>query len=151
MKAVKRFVVCGIGNRLRSDDAVGPMVIERLRAKRFPETVLLVDCGSTPEGFSRKITEFEPDTVIIVDAVEMDRMAGDIDEIPLEKVKQQMATTHKMPITMFIEYLERRLPNAEIVFFGVQKASTTFGEKTSPEVELAVGKAAELVANMLSS
>ena len=66
-----KIAVCGIGNRLRGDDAAGPLVIDML-AQSFPaENVLLLDCGTVPERFTSKIVSFSPDMLIIVDAVDM--------------------------------------------------------------------------------
>jgi hydrogenase 3 maturation protease len=152
--ALKRTVVCGIGNTLRGDDGAGPMVIKGLR-RRLGGTdagkrggnagVLLLDCGSAPENFSGKVLEFGPEKVIIIDAVEMGRRPGAVDEIGLERVKKAMATTHKMPVTVFIEYLQRSLPAAEIVFIGIQQKSTGFGAEMSSEVGKAAG---ELIRNL---
>jgi len=132
---MKRFVICGIGNRLRGDDAVGPLVIEELAKKQFPETVLLLDCGSVPESYAKKIISFEPDMIVMVDAVQMNRIAGDVAEIPTEKIKGMLATTHKMPITLFIDYLQRSLPEAEVMFIGIQQSSTLFGSEISKECQ----------------
>ncbi len=141
MNANKRTAICGIGNELRGDDAVGPLVIEGLRAKNLPETVLLIDCGSTPENFAGKVLQFGPDRIIIIEAVEMGRVPGSIAEIPTEKIKAQLATTHKMPITLFIDHLQRSLPGAEIIFIGVQQSRTGFGEKMSTECRGALERA----------
>ena len=135
---MKRIVVCGIGNRLRGDDAIGPLVIDELKKKSLPETIMLIDCGLTPEGFASRVISFEPDIIIMIDAVEMNRLAGEVADIPTEKIKAQLATTHKMPITLFIDYLQRSLPKVEIVFIGIQQLSTTFGEEMSKECKNAV-------------
>jgi len=137
-RTTKRIVVCGIGNRLRGDDAVGPMVIDELQKKNPPETTMLLDCGLTPEGFAGKVISFEPDMIIIIDAVEMNRLPGEVADIPAEKIKAQLATTHKMPITLFIDYLQRSLPKAEIAFIGIQQSTTTFGEGMSNACKKAV-------------
>jgi len=141
-QVMKRVVVCGIGNRLRGDDAVGPLVIDELKKKGQPETTLLLDCGTVPEGFAGKIIGFEPDIIIIVDAVRMNRPAGEVAEVPIEKIKHHLATTHKMPVTLFIDYLQRSLPNAELTFIGIQQAATIFGEGLSNECRKAIATAA---------
>jgi hydrogenase 3 maturation protease len=138
-----RIVVCGIGNRLRGDDAVGPMVIDEIGEQfidRINNDIMLVDCGSVPEGFAKNIISFRPDKIVIIDAVEMNRPPGEVADIPIEKIKQQLATTHKMPITLFIDYLQRSLPKSEIEFIGIQKANTMFGAGMSDECKAAIGK-----------
>jgi hydrogenase 3 maturation protease len=148
---MKRIAVCGIGNRLRGDDAVGPLMINELAKRDLPENVLLLDCGSTPEALSGKIIGLEPDLIILVDAVQMNRMPGEVEAIPIDKIKSMLATTHKMPITMFIEYLQRSLPKAEFVFIGIQHSSTVFGEELSRECRESIPKAASMIENLFNN
>ena len=144
MKAkITKTAICGIGNRLRGDDGAGPAVIDRLKKRSLPKSALLLDCGQAPESFAGKILSSRPDTIIIIDAVEMDRPPGSIEEIPAERIKAQLATTHKMPITLFMEYLQRSLPDTEIVFMGIQQKRTGFGDEMSKECKQAVEKAAD--------
>ena len=147
----KRIVICGIGNGLRADDAVGPLVIDKLqkRSNELPERIMLLDCGSTPERYAGKIIDFNPDTIILVDAVQMNRMAGEVVDVPVEKIKSMLTTTHKMPITLFIDYLQKSLPDMDVVFIGIQQASTIFGEELSDEcrasVPISVGKIMSII------
>lgn len=141
----KRIVVCGIGNRIRGDDAVGPLTIDELNKKTWPESILLLDCGPTPEALSSKVIKFEPGLIILVDAVQMNRLPGEVETIPIGKIKSMLATTHKMPITMFIEYLQNSLPKAEIVFIGIQQSSTVFGEELSNECGAAIAESTRMI------
>lgn len=145
---MKKFVVCGVGNRLRGDDAVGPMVVDELKKRNQPETVMLLDCGSTPERYAGKIIGFGPDIIIIIDAVEMNRMAGEVHEIPTEKIRGMFATTHKMPITLFIDYLQKSLTSSEIIFIGIQQATTVFGAAISEECQKSIKVTTDKVENI---
>jgi len=146
---MSRFVVCGIGSRLRADDAAGPLVIDELRKRDLPQPVLLLDCGPAPESFAGKILSFRPDTIIMVDAVQMNRPPGEIAEIPADRIKGMFSTTHKMPLTLFIEYMQRSLPKAKIAFFGIQQGSTVFGKGPGEECKKAVYEAASIVEKTL--
>ena len=148
-KDAKRIVVCGIGNRLRGDDAVGPLTIDELKKKTWPESILLLDCGSTPEAMSGKIIKFEPDLIILVDSVQMNRLPGEVEKIPIDKIKSMLATTHKMPITMFIEYLQNSLPAADIIFIGMQQSSTVFGGEVSKECGAAIADVMHMIEKYL--
>jgi len=144
-----RFVVCGIGNRLRGDDAVGPLVIDELRKRGLPDSAMLLDCGPAPESFAGKIIGFAPDAIVMADAVQMNRPAGEVAEIPVDKIKGMFATTHKMPLTLFIEYMQRSLPKAKIAFFGIQQGSTVFGKGPGKECKKAVQTAAGMIEKRL--
>ncbi|RLI96435.1 MAG: hydrogenase maturation peptidase HycI [Candidatus Aenigmatarchaeota archaeon] len=142
-----RAVVCGIGNVLRGDDAIGPMAIERMRG--MFDGVLLVDCGPAPENFAGKIVKEKPSAVIIIDAVEMGDRPGTVKEIPVDKVKAEFATTHKMPITVFIEYLQKNT-EADITFIGVQQKSTGFGHEMSDECASSVDDVICMVSKLVA-
>lgn len=60
------WLVIGIGNRLRGDDAIGPCVAERLGARQFPNVRVLMVQQLTPELAVQLATV---DAVIFVDAI----------------------------------------------------------------------------------
>ena len=139
-------VVCGIGNRMRGDDAIGPLVTDRLRGRTDAE---LIDCGESPESYLGKIEKLKPAKIIIVDAVEMDKSPGTVSVIDTKLIKGVVMSSHNMPMTLFLEYAESRL-KAKIVFVGVQPSSTAFCEGLSPECSKAFGAAAEEVLKLIN-
>jgi len=67
-----KVCVCGVGNRMRGDDGIGPKVIEELEKTHSNEKdILLLDAQANPENFVRDIENFKPDKLIIIDAVEI--------------------------------------------------------------------------------
>jgi hydrogenase 3 maturation protease len=142
-----KVAVCGIGNPLRADDGAGPAVIEKLQSCLKSEDVLLLDCGSTPENQLKTIQNFRPDRIVIIDAVDIKKPAGTVETIDTKKIAGEMMSTHKLPISLFIKYLQRSL-DSEIIFIGVQPKTTLFGEQMSRECAGAVEKAAEIVAEI---
>lgn len=68
MTAPPTIAVFGLGNVLLGDDAVGPFVVELLRARyELPENVLVADLG-TP-GIGLPVYLSEADAVVLVDAI----------------------------------------------------------------------------------
>lgn len=67
------LTVIGVGNRLRGDDAIGPLLIDEL-ARQQLEDVELVDAGSDALG----ILEYLEDrrAVVVLDACHMGRSPG---------------------------------------------------------------------------
>ena len=71
--------VLGLGNVLLGDDAVGPFVVELLRARyELPDTVTVIDLGTPGLGLPAYLSE--SDAVIFVDAV---AAAGEPGEVRL--------------------------------------------------------------------
>src|SRR4051812_7497360 len=63
------MIVIGVGNPYRSDDGVGPYVVERLRAHGIPDNLLAESLGETTE----LIDLWDgADVAIVVDAVRCD-------------------------------------------------------------------------------
>lgn len=144
-----RCVVCGVGNRLRGDDAVGPVVVEKLR-ERFSSSddLLFIDCGSAPENFLSKIKKFGPSKVVVVDAVELGRDAGAVEVVDTSRIKGFLHSTHQLPLSLFVGYLEKE-GRCKIVFVGVQPKAVGFGVALSRECEGAIDRAVEVVSLMI--
>jgi hydrogenase 3 maturation protease len=107
------LVMC-IGNRDGGDDAVGPYIADKLKNTN----INVLDCGTIPENYTFDVRKSNPDLVVIVDAVEMNLNPGEIRIIPKEKIGVAHISTHGIPISVLIKYLERSIK--EIIFIGIQ-------------------------------
>lgn len=125
-----RLVIMGIGNILKADDGFGPALIERLRGRIKAECI---DAGTTPENYAGKIAKLRPDTVLIVDAVHLDRAPGDYDILEQEDILRSGFTTHDMSPDMFMEYLQRE-SGSQIYMLGVQPKDISLGGEMSTEI-----------------
>ncbi len=114
-----------IGNRDGGDDAVGPYIANQLKST----TVDVLDCGTTPENYTSSVKKHDPKHLIIIDAVEMGLFPGEIRIVPKEKIGVMHISTHGIPISVLINYLERYVKN--IIFIGIQP-KTMSGEMTEP-------------------
>ncbi len=128
----ERVVVCGIGNRLRGDDATGVEAVESLMREVEDENVLFLLCESSPENFIGSIERFAPDKVVIVDAVDFGKAPGYVSHIDLHTVRGLNLSTHKLPLTLFLDYLQKKR-SFDTVFIGVQPKRTGLGEPMSME------------------
>jgi len=133
-----KTVLAGIGNTLKGDDAIGPEIVRSLEGK---VKVPLIDCGSVPENFTRKITELSPDTLIIIDAANWGGKAGEARLISVSEISSCGFSTHDASLEMFVNYLKSGLPGlVNVVIIGIQPAKLDFGEKISPEVSACMKK-----------
>lgn len=119
------YLIMCIGNPEGGDDAVGPYIAEKLK-KETSLTVL--NCGVIPENYTSVVKKNNPGKLVIIDAVDMGLEQGEIRIVPKEKIGLFTVSTHGMPISLLIQYLEQYVKN--IVLIGIQP-KTMSGEITA--------------------
>ena len=105
-----------IGNRDGGDDGIGPYVADTLKIDSPDVTVL--DCGITPENYTAVVKRHKPKTLVLIDAADMGLAAGDIRIIPKEKLGSMHISTHGIPLSVLITYLEQEADH--IIVIGIQ-------------------------------
>ena len=85
-----------------------------------------------------------PTHIILVDAVEMKKEPGYIRVVQKEEIANYNISTHAMPISFLIKFMETTI-NADIILVGIQPKNMELAEKISKEVE----KSIEIVVNTL--
>jgi hydrogenase 3 maturation protease len=134
---MKTAVMC-IGNRDGGDDAVGPYIADNLSRT---DTLFVLDCGTVPENFTSSVKQYSPTTLILIDATDMGLPPGTIRRIPKEKIGSMHVSTHNIPLSVLISYLEAYVD--DIILIGIQPKCT---EGTmSDEMK----KAAKIVVTMI--
>ena len=124
----KEIVVLGCGNILFGDDGFGSAVAERLQScSVLPRNVSAVNAGTSVRGilFDLILREKRPRKVIVIDAVDANRRAGeifriDIDEIPKNKVDD--FALHGMPTSNLLREL-RDFCHVEVIIIAGQVES----------------------------
>jgi len=139
-----KVAVCGIGNRIRGDDGVGPEAIAALRGNVDERDVLLVDCERSPENFLGELQAFSPEKVILIDAVDLGKPPGSIGMVDIHTIKKQTMSTHKLPLNLFIDYLQARM-RFKLLFIGIQPRQTGLDTEMSEECRQAIPLVSELV------
>ena len=107
-----------IGNKEGGDDSVGPYIADKIK-----DSLHVIDCGTTPENFTSIVKKQNPETLIIIDAAEMGLEPGEVRIIPKEKIGVMHISTHGIPVSVLIGYLEQYVKN--IVFIGIQPKKTS--------------------------
>lgn len=136
--------VIGVGNRWRSDDAAGLLVVDRLRARLDD----VVECEGEPVAM---IVAWQgAESVVLVDAVSSGAPPGTLHRLDASEEKLPgewfAASTHHLGVHDAVELARAlgKLPRRVIVI-GIEGARFGAGERLSPEVEAAVDAAAQLV------
>ncbi len=136
-----KLVIVGIGNPLRGDDGFGPRLVEEVRGKI---EAVCIDAGSAPESYTGKIARETPDTILLVDAVHLNKKPGEFSLLKKEEILKSGFSTHDMSPNLFIEYLEQQT-RAAIYLLGVQPTDISFGAEMSEPVKDAI---TELAGNL---
>src|SRR4030042_4224099 len=135
---MSRTIILGIGNRLGGDDAAGPAVVDRLNQRRqragapLSTDIMAIDAGTAPESYPSVIRQHQPDLLILVDAADMGLPAGALRVIPPKKISVLSFSTHHMPLSMFISYVEESC--GKVLLIGVQPERTEMGGPISKAV-----------------
>ena len=120
----KRILLMGVGNRLRGDDAVGPLLVERLQGQvDFP----LLDAGDVPENYLGPIEDAKAELVLIIDAVEMGANVGETAIFDIEQVQNMSVSTHTANLGLLFKVIppERR---PQVIMLGIQPGNMEFGQ-----------------------
>ena len=103
-----------------------------------------LDCGTVPENFTSKIKQLRPELVVFVDAAEMGLAPGEFRIIPKEKIKDVSCSTHNLPLSLMIDFLQQSM-DVDMPFIGVQPALVSDGEELSSEVLSGIKKLADVL------
>ena len=121
-------IVLGIGNRLGGDDAAGTHAVDMLNRGRKRATgssrseIMAIDTGTAPESYTSVIRQHRPDLLIMVDAADMGLPPSTLRIIPLEKISVLSFSTHHMPLSMLVSYVNEFC--GKILLVGVQPEGT---------------------------
>jgi hydrogenase 3 maturation protease len=142
-------IVLGIGNRLGGDDAAGTCLVDMLNQRQHKAKTLhsaeitAIDAGTAPESYTSVIRQHRPELLILVDAADMALPPGALRTIPREKISILSFSTHHMPLSMFISYVEEFC--GKVLLIGVQPERTEMGGRISKWVRKSMTELAEAI------
>ena len=134
----EKVLIIGVGNRMRGDDAVGPMAIDRLKESRdIPDTWMLVDAGEVPENALGLVEKEKPDRILLIDACDWGGEPGEVrffsaDEILTLPIRT--ISTHGVPLSFWVKMTLVDHPYLKIELLGVQAQSLEFNAPPTPAV-----------------
>lgn len=138
LKDHRKVFILGIGNDMRGDDAVGPILANRLFSEFQTQTdVVVVNGGSVPENYTGTIRRENPSHIIFLDAVEMRKETGHVKLVKKEEISNYSISTHAMPISFLIKYLESAV-DSKIILIGIQPKNMEVGQDISKKVEKSI-------------
>jgi hydrogenase 3 maturation protease len=142
LEGASRIAILGVGSDLRSDDAAGLLVAERVEKACGGKSAVLVVKGATaPENFTGPIVAFRPSHLVIVDCAELGSPPGSVRLFPAEEIGGVTSNTHALPLKIVIDYINRNHPCRAVVI-GIQPKGLDFDGEISGEVLAAVDRVA---------
>lgn len=126
-----RTLIIGVGNTLRGDDALGPLLVNELKGKVKAD---LLDAGEVPESYLGRIIDSQPDTIVVADAVEMQECPGTLAIIEIDELEKLGWSTHRMSLALFMKYLHGQT-GKDVFLVGVQPGTTELGQKMTSQME----------------
>lgn len=140
LKGYHKLVILGIGNEIKGDDGLGPAIAQKISSLLDKnENITIFDGGSVPENYTGLIRKENPTHIILVDAVNMKKDPGYIRVVRKEEIANYNVSTHAMPLSFLIKYLESTV-NAQLILIGIQPKNMGFTEPISKEVVESIDK-----------
>ncbi len=146
IRRIRKLAVLGVGNPDKGDDGAGPYcagLLKRLESAAA-DRLLVIDGRDVPESQTGPLRRFGPDLTLIIDAAAGGLAPGMISIVAREKISDAGVSTHHIPLTYLIRYLEESI-GSRVLVVGVEPATLEPGAPMTP----AVKKAAETVSEFL--
>ncbi|MDD1725139.1 MAG: hydrogenase maturation protease [Methanospirillum sp.] len=128
-----RIVVAGVGNRMRRDDAIGPVLLDALQGS-LPH---LIDAGTVPEEYTGVIKRCNPSVIVFLDALDLGTASGTIRILEPEEIADLRRSAHGLSLDLILQYLAGET-GAEVFVIGIQYGEVTSEPGLSPGIQEAV-------------
>ena len=122
-----KILIVGTGNALRNDDGIGIYVGMQLK-EQSKYRVLIAENGL--ENHTGKINRLEPDKLLIIDALNLNKEPGSFELMPLSEIKDFTGNTHTISFCKLAEMIIV----SEIYILGIQPADLSIGTKITEKV-----------------
>lgn len=123
-------LILGVGNGLRGDDAIGPLVCARLGSPA-------VDCGDAPERYTGLAADPSVERVLMVDAMDFGAAVGEVAFCRSEELVERFGTTHDSGLAVLARFVQGEY-GKPVAVLGIQPCDTRFGAEVSAGVLAAV-------------
>ncbi len=128
-----RTLVLTMGNTLKGDDAIGPLLYERLKGKIGTE---IIDAGTVPENYIQTIIKKAPENLLIIDAIDFAAPAGEIRIFKPSQLNSLIISTHSLSPRVFVDMITNEI-DIQVYLLGIQPLQIQIGRPLSAEVDKA--------------
>lgn len=113
-----RIAVLGIGDDQNPLDRAGVLAAIMIHELEQPNVTVFLT-GTMPENYTGALRELRPSHVLMIDTADMEEKPGTLGIIHPGQIRGQRFSTHAMPLSLVIEYIEAEL-SAPVVLVGIQ-------------------------------
>jgi hydrogenase 3 maturation protease len=110
--------------------------------------VVVFDGQVVPENFTGAIKKENPSHIILIDAADMGKRPGHIKLIKKNEIAQYHISTHAMPLSFLIKYLEHST-KAQIILIGIQPKEMELVDQVSEEINISIESLVDLLGNII--
>ena len=139
--------VLGLGNLLRGDDSIGPLIIEKLQQLDLAEPIQLYDIGM--DAFSMLDHLLGPVPLLIIDCAKMGKKPGEIVTFQLRdadlKYINSIIALHSIGFSEIYQMAKSIGTVADCSIIGIEPKSIEYNSAISREVAGSIPKIIEMV------
>ena len=129
--------VLGIGNTLRGDDGIGPIIIDELMKRDLPDSIQLYDIGSDAFSIIDHFEKEEP--VLVIDCAQMGKEPGEVVKFDVKDenlpILDKAISIHGFGFSDVYKMAKNLYENIQCTIIGVQPKSLEFNTGLSEEVK----------------
>ncbi|MHC5061636.1 MAG: hydrogenase 3 maturation endopeptidase HyCI [Planctomycetota bacterium] len=129
-------LILTIGNILKGDDAIGPLIYQQLKNELRAE---IIDAGTVPENYIQTIVKKAPEALLIIDAIDFSASAGTIRLFKPDQLNSIIISTHSLSPRVFVDMITNEI-DVQVYFLGIQPLQVQIGSPLSAEVDRAAKK-----------
>ena len=129
LKLPGKFIIIGLGNEYKSDDAAGLVTAQILLESNRNENVNILEAGRNLLNHIGDIEARRPNQILIIDAADLGLAPGEWMTIEPGQIREHGLSTHENNLPLTMEYLRRTLPDVKIMFLGIQFGSLEMREE----------------------
>jgi len=118
LRGARKVAVVGVGDELQASDRLGILAARDVEGLRLPGVKVFL-AGTTPESFTAPIRRYRPERILLLDAADMGERPGSVAVVAPGRVAGARLSTHALPLTVVIEYLEETT-GAAVILVGIQ-------------------------------
>lgn len=137
-KVSARTVIVGIGDVKKCDDGAGVKIAELIDGKVIAP---VINCGRSPENHINPIRQRKPETVLMIDAIDMGLSPGSFKIINPRDIGDATFTARSASLKSFADLVFAET-GAKVLILGIQPKKISFGVDLSEEVSRSAEKIA---------
>ncbi len=147
IKNARRLAIVGTGDELIPPDRLGMLAARKIGEQEIPG-VKVFFAGTVPESITGPLRRYQPSHVLFLDAADMGARPGTIAVIEPDRIHASLISTHVLPLTVVMEYVEQETGGA-VTLLGIQPDLSGTEKDLSKEDLAYFGQNLELLAQIV--